>query len=108
MDVFYVDGSDDYRLQFNDEQPDLLALRLLPRWTDSGDHVIYFQQIPHPRPHLTIHNFTPATRTDVEIVSDLVKGPFLSPLDSQRLAIVERDADQLRGVLLNLDSSQRT
>jgi Tol biopolymer transport system component len=108
VEVFYVDGSDDYRLQFDDAQPDLLALQLLPRWTASGDHVIYFQQFPRPRPHMTIHNFTPATRTDVEIVPDLVKGPFLSPLDSQRLAIIEREAGQVRGVLLNLDGSQRT
>lgn len=100
LDVFDVDGPE-YRLSLDTDRSKSRSIEQAAQWLMNGEQIAYFQD-------KTLKVFTPAVHETLEIVANLVKGPFPAPNQPDRVALVERDAKLVQGVLLNLDGTQRT
>jgi Tol biopolymer transport system component len=105
VDVFGIDGRE-FRAVTLTEIPGLFSDQGVARWIRGATQLVHIYQQGAGTP-VSLRVFNPATGERLTLVDDMPRRFAPSPTDPNRIAVVERVDNRIRGVVMSADGSNR-
>lgn len=105
VDVFGIDGREYRAVTFTDI-PGLFSDQGVAHWLRGTSKLVHIHQ-QGVDSTVSLRVFDPATGGRTQIVDDMPRRYAPSPTDPNRIAVVEREGNLVRGVVMNADGTDR-